>query len=64
MIDVPKKTAQVLKNKGYEAQLALIATKLELSYLSILIRYEELYAINPNQARATTKEHHDFIVII
>lgn len=31
-------------------------------YLSTLIRYEELHAINPNQARATPKEHHDFIV--
>ncbi|NMH09788.1 signal recognition particle GTPase [Streptococcus pneumoniae] len=61
-IDVPKKTAQLLKNKGYEVQLALIATKPELSYLSTLIRYEELYIINPNQARATPKEHHDFIV--
>jgi len=61
-IDVPKKTAQLLKNKGYEVQLALIATKPKLSYLSTLIRYEELYAINPNQARATSKEHHDFIV--
>ena len=58
-IDVPKKTAQLLKNKGYEVQLALIATKPELSYLSTLIRYEELYAINPNQARATPKEHHN-----
>lgn len=61
-VDVPKKTAQLLKNKGYEVQLALIATKPELSYLSTLIRYEELYIINPNQARATPKEHHDFIV--
>lgn len=61
-IDVPKKTAQLLKNKGYEVQLALIATKPKLSYLSTLIRYEELYAINPSQARATPKEHHDGIV--
>ena len=61
-VDVPKKTAQLLKNKGYKVQLALIATKPKLSYLSTLIRYEELYAINPNQARATLKEHHDFIV--
>ncbi|HGR7557620.1 TPA: zeta toxin family protein, partial [Streptococcus pneumoniae] len=29
---------------------------------STLIRYEELYILNPNQARATPKEHHDFIV--
>ena len=61
-INVPKKTAQLLKNKGYKVQLALIATKPKLSYLSTLIRYEELYAINPNQARATPKEHHDLIV--
>ena len=61
-IDVPKETAQLLKSKGYEVQLALIATKPKLSYLSTLIRYEELYAINPNQARATPKEHHDGIV--
>ena len=27
-----------------------------------MIRYEELYAIDPNQARATPKEHHDGIV--
>ncbi|HGR2069414.1 TPA: zeta toxin family protein [Streptococcus pneumoniae] len=47
---------------GYEVQLALIATKPKLSYLSTLIRYEKLYAINPDQARATPKEHHDFIV--
>lgn len=60
-IDVPKETAQLLKSKGYEVQLALIATKPKLSYLSTLIRYEELYAINPNQARATPKEHHDLV---
>lgn len=40
----------------------MIGTKPELSYLSTLIRYEELYTINPNQARATPKEHHDGIV--
>lgn len=61
-VDVPKKTAELLKGKGYDVQLALIATKSELSYLSTLIRYEELYAINPDQARATPKEHHDLIV--
>ena len=27
-----------------------------------MIRYEELYAIDPSQARATPKEHHDGIV--
>lgn len=40
----------------------MIGTKPELSYLNTLIRYEELYAIDPNQARATPKEHHDRII--
>ncbi|ASA99174.1 TPA: zeta toxin family protein [Streptococcus agalactiae] len=60
--EVPRKTAQLLKSRGYQVSLALIATKPELSYLSTLIRYEELYAIDPNQARATPKEYHDGIV--
>lgn len=61
-VEVPIKTAELLKSKGYKVQLALIATKPELSYLSTLIRYEEMYAINPGQARATPEEHHDLIV--
>ena len=60
--EVPRKTAQLLTTKGYQVSLALIATKPELSYLSTLIRYEELYAIDPSQARATPKAHHDGIV--
>jgi len=60
--EVPRKTAQLLITKGYQVSLALIATKPKLSYLSTLIRYEELYAIDPSQARATPKAHHDGIV--
>ena len=60
--EVPRKTTQLLATRGYQVSLALIATKPELSYLSTLIRYEELYAIDPSQARATPKEHHDGIV--
>ena len=60
--EVPRKTAQLLAIRGYQVSLALIATKPELSYLSTLIRYEEIYAINPSQARATPKAHHDGIV--
>ncbi|WP_174853312.1 type II toxin-antitoxin system toxin PezT [Streptococcus suis] len=59
---VPRHTAQILASKGYQVSLAIIGTKPELSYLSTLIRYEKLYAIDPNQARATPKEHHDGIV--
>ena len=60
--EVPRKTAQLLATRGYQVSLALIATKPELSYLSTLIRYEELYVIDPSQARATLKAHHDGIV--
>lgn len=60
--EVPRKTAQLLTGRGYQVSLALIATKPELSYLSTLIRYEELYVIDPSQARATPKAHHDGIV--
>ena len=60
--EVPRKTAQLLTTRGYQVSLALIATKPELSYLSTLIRYEELYVIDPSQARANPKEHHDGIV--
>jgi len=60
--EVPRKTSQLLTTKGYQVSLAVIATKPELSYLSTLIRYEELHAIDPSQARATPKEHHDGIV--
>ena len=59
---IPRQTAQLLASKGYQVSLAVIGTKPELSYLSTLIRYEELYAIDPTQARATPKEHHDGIV--
>ena len=60
--EVPRKTAQLLTTRGYQVSLALIATKPELSYLSTLIRYEELYVIDTSQARATPKENHDGIV--
>ncbi len=38
-VEVPRKTSEILRNKGYTVQLALIATKPELSYLSTVIRY-------------------------
>lgn len=60
--EVPRQTALLLRSRNYKVSLAVMATKPELSYLSTLIRYEELYALDPNQARATPKEHHDGIV--
>lgn len=32
------------------------------SFLSTLLRYEELYALDPTKTRATPKEQHDLIV--
>lgn len=61
-IEVPVKTAKMLVDKGYTVEFALMVTKPELSYLSTLLRYEEMYSLNPDMARSTPKEHHDCIV--
>lgn len=59
---VPIKTATLLKSKGYTVDFCLIATKPELSYLTTQLRYLEMLVVDPLQARATPKEHHDGIV--
>ena len=59
---VPIKTAKLLKSKGYTVDFCLIATKPELSYLTTQLRYLEMLVVDPLQARATPKEHHDGIV--
>lgn len=59
---VPIKTATLLKAKGYTVDFCLIATKPELSYLTTQLRYLEMLVVDPLQARATPKEHHDGIV--
>ena len=59
---VPINTATLLKSKGYTVDFCLIATKPELSYLTTQLRYLEMLVVNPLQARATPKEHHDGIV--
>lgn len=60
--EVPIKTATLLKSKGYLVDFCLIATKPELSYLTTQLRYLEMMVVDPLQARATPKEHHDRIV--
>ena len=60
--EVPIKTATLLKSKGYTVDFCLIATKPELSYLTTQLRYLEMLVVDPLQARATPKEHHDGIV--
>lgn len=59
---VPILTARLLKDKGYSVDFCLIATKPELSYLTTQLRYLEMLLVDPLQARATPKEHHDGIV--
>ena len=59
---VPINTATLLKSKGYIVDFCLIATKPELSYLTTQLRYLEMLVVDPLQARATPKEHHDGIV--
>lgn len=59
---VPIQTARLLKDKGYSVDFCLIATKPELSYLTTQLRYLEMLVVDPLQARATPKEHHDGIV--
>lgn len=60
--EVPKKTAQILKSRKYRISLVIMACKPELSHLSTLIRYEEMYSIDKFRARATEKAIHDEIV--
>ena len=55
-------TATLLKSKGYTVDFCLIATKPELSYLTTQLRYLEMMIVDPLQARATPKDHHDGIV--
>ena len=59
---VPINTAILLKSKGYTVNFCLIATKPELSYLTTQLRYLEMMIVDPLQARATPKDHHDGIV--
>lgn len=51
--EVPYKTATLLKEKGYEVNLYVMAVPFELSYLSTIKRYEKMYSINPKTARFT-----------
>lgn len=56
---IPIKTAQLLKSRGYETKLYIMAVKSEISYESTILRYENALGEIP---RATAKEHHDLVV--
>lgn len=58
---VPKKTAELLRSRGYDVSLALMAVKPELSLVSCQLRYEEM-RLAGTTPRATDPEHHRKIV--
>lgn len=60
--ETPLKTNQQLKDKGYTTNLYIMATEKELSYLSTLERYADMFIQEPETARATPKDIHDEIV--
>ncbi|OJG81503.1 hypothetical protein RV10_GL002742 [Enterococcus pallens] len=61
-IEVPTMTASLLKEKGYEISLYVVAVSKDLSYLGTLARYEYQFSKNAITARETKKEHHDLVV--
>ena len=59
--DVPKKTAALLKERGYQVDLALMAVKPEISLMSCQIRYEQM-RIAGTTPRAVGPKHRAKIV--
>lgn len=59
--EVPLKTAQQLKAKGYRVELCVMAVKPEISFESTILRYENAFLLGETP-RATSKEHHDLVV--
>lgn len=58
---VPLETAKLLKAKGYEIELEVMAVNPQLSYNSTLTRYNKMLDFGM-AARETPKEHHDKVV--
>ena len=59
--EVPLRTAEMLKGRGYTVLLAVMAVKPEISLVSCQIRYE-MMRIAGTTPRATDPAHHDKIV--
>lgn len=59
--EVPLNTCKGFKESGYNVTLALMAVKPEISYLSTILRYEQMNAAG-KQPRATSKDKHDHVV--
>lgn len=59
--EVPLKTAELQRKRGYAVSLALMAVKPEVSLISCQIRYEEMRIVG-TVPRATDPSHHNKIV--
>ena len=59
--DVPLASYDLLSDKGYSVELAVMATPVELSWQGTIDRYNQMLAAGI-PARATTRENHDNIV--
>ena len=59
--DVPLRTCSSFKECGYTVTLAIMAVKPEISYLSTIMRYENMIA-EGKTPRATSKSSHDKVV--
>lgn len=59
--EVPLKTASLLRNRGYDVSLALMAVKPEISLVSCQLRYEQM-RIAGTEPRAVDPAHHRSIV--
>lgn len=59
--EVPTKTARLLRERGYEVSLALMAVKPEISLVSCQIRYEEM-RLAGTTPRATDPAYHNKII--
>lgn len=60
--DVPIKTATMLKTKGYQTKMYVMAVPKIKSYLGTIERYETMFSDDPMTARATPKQAHDIVV--
>jgi UDP-N-acetylglucosamine kinase len=59
--EVPLKTAELLRQRGYGVSLALMAVKPKISLVSCRIRYEEM-RVAGTTPRATDPAHHNKII--
>lgn len=59
--EVPLKTARLLRDRGYDVSLALMAVKPEISLVSCQLRYEQM-RIAGTEPRAVDPNHHLLIV--